>query len=153
MFYGHYYAHGRLNSPSDLQKVMKRNERWNTLQKCPHRDSNWSGGDLWSKALPTRPRRRALSLFIYIYIYIYIYIPPLTHIHDTVQTKFFGTVHLSIQSHLFCDVWPKNQTKTRYRTSDGLLQDTDLQMMSFNDEFVLGGGWYSNKNTKHHISF
>ena len=43
-------------------KVMKRCQRWNTLQICPRQDSNWGGSDLWSKALPTRPWRWPSSL-------------------------------------------------------------------------------------------
>ena len=37
---------------------MKRSQRWNNLQICPHRDSNSGGSDLRSNTLPTRPRRR-----------------------------------------------------------------------------------------------
>ena len=40
---------------------MKRSQRWNTVQICPRRDSNSGSSDLWSNALPTRPRRRAPS--------------------------------------------------------------------------------------------
>jgi len=39
-------------------KVMKRSQRWNTLQICPCRDSNSRGSELWSNTLPVRPRRR-----------------------------------------------------------------------------------------------
>jgi len=39
-------------------KVMKRSQRWNTLQIGPHRDSNASVSDMWSKAQPVKPRRR-----------------------------------------------------------------------------------------------
>ena len=35
-------------------KVMKRSQRWNTLQICPHRGSNSGGSDMWSKNLPVR---------------------------------------------------------------------------------------------------
>jgi len=37
--------------------VTERSQRWNTLQIWPGRDSTSGGNDLWSKALPTRPRR------------------------------------------------------------------------------------------------
>jgi len=55
MFYGHFWAHGRLNGPSDL---MKRSRRWNTFQLCPNCNSNSDGSDMWSNALPVRPQRR-----------------------------------------------------------------------------------------------
>ena len=52
MCYGHLCAQGRLNGPSDLQKVMRRSERRNNLQICPRRDSYTGGSDLWSGTLP-----------------------------------------------------------------------------------------------------
>ena len=33
-------------------KVMRRSERRNNLQTCPHRDSSTDGSDLWSNTLP-----------------------------------------------------------------------------------------------------
>ena len=42
---------------------MKRSQRWSTLQICTHRGSNSGGSDLWSKALPVRPRRRPIVYF------------------------------------------------------------------------------------------
>ena len=36
---------------------MKGSQRWNILQMCPLQYSNSGGSDLWSNALPTRPRR------------------------------------------------------------------------------------------------
>ena len=39
---------------------MKRSQRWNNLQICPRRDSTTGGSELWSNALPVRPRRRML---------------------------------------------------------------------------------------------
>ena len=36
--------------------VMKLSQRWNTLQICPRQDSNSGGSELWSNALPVRPR-------------------------------------------------------------------------------------------------
>jgi len=39
-------------------KLMKREQRGNTAQICPRRDSNSGGSEICSKALPTRPRRR-----------------------------------------------------------------------------------------------
>ena len=38
-------------------KVMKRSERWNAHRICQSWDSNSDGSDLWSDALPVRPRR------------------------------------------------------------------------------------------------
>ena len=52
LFYGHLCAHGRLNGPSDLQKVMRWSQRWNNLQICSRRDLNPGGSDLWSNTLP-----------------------------------------------------------------------------------------------------
>jgi len=52
MFYSHFCAPGRLNGPSDLQRVMKRSERWRNLQICPRRNSNTGGSDIWSNTLP-----------------------------------------------------------------------------------------------------
>ena len=40
--------------------VMKWSKIWITLQMCPRRDSNSGGSDMWSSALPIRPRRRPL---------------------------------------------------------------------------------------------
>jgi len=37
---------------------MKWSQIWNTLQICPHRDSNSGGSDLWSNALSVGPQRR-----------------------------------------------------------------------------------------------
>ena len=54
MFYDHFY--GAKRPP----KVMKQNQRWNTLLICQHRDSNSGGSNLWSNALPTRARRASL---------------------------------------------------------------------------------------------
>jgi len=35
-----------------LAKWAERSQRWNTLHRCPRRDSNLGGGDLWSNTLP-----------------------------------------------------------------------------------------------------
>ena len=45
-----------------LPKVMKQSQRWNTLEICPCRDLNSGGSDLWSNALPIRPRRRPADI-------------------------------------------------------------------------------------------
>ena len=38
-------------------KVTKRRQRWDTIQICPRPNSNSVGSELWSTALPVRPRR------------------------------------------------------------------------------------------------
>jgi len=54
IFYDHFCAQWAERPPT----VMKRSQRWNSLQLFPRWDSNSGGSDLWSNALPTRPRRR-----------------------------------------------------------------------------------------------
>ena len=58
MFYGHLCSRDRAKRAERPPKVMKRSQRWNTLQICPPRDSNSVGTDQWSNTLPVRPLRR-----------------------------------------------------------------------------------------------
>ena len=44
-------------------KVMKRSQRWNTLQICQCRDSNTGGNDLWPNTLPVRPWRHPTLIY------------------------------------------------------------------------------------------
>ena len=55
-------------------KVMKRSQRWNTLQICYRRDSDTGGSDLWSNALLLGHGGALTYIHTYIHIYIHIYI-------------------------------------------------------------------------------
>ena len=57
-------AQGKLNWPSDFQKVMRRSERRNTLQTCPQWHLNPGVWDLWSTAQPVKQCMRLNVLFV-----------------------------------------------------------------------------------------
>jgi len=53
---------------------MKRSQRRNTLQICPHRDSNSGGSDLWSNRVSVRQQNSGVHVFTSFYTIREVYI-------------------------------------------------------------------------------
>ena len=99
---------------------MKRSRRWNTLQICPRRSSNSGGSDLWSNALPVRPRRLAWDTFRLHW-----------HVNDNLRNLakrlvFTWVVSLHIEDVIKIDGWREKRN-----------ENTDLSDQSIREYLVL----------------